>query len=61
MSSFDNKSLKKVPITSTSTHYCFTSNTVKSKSYLNSPSIYNDNVEDPQKKKQERKTITVTT
>ena len=40
MSSFDNKSLKKVTLKSTSTHKCSTSNSVKKN--LNIPSIQDD-------------------
>ena len=42
MSAFENKSLKNVTLKSTTTHQCSTSETVKSNSYLTSPSIHND-------------------
>ena len=42
MSHFDNKSLKRFTIKSTSTRQCSTSKTVKSNSYLTSASIHND-------------------
>ena len=46
MSTFDNKSLKKVTLKSTTTHQWYTSKTVKSNSYLTSPSIHNDTTSD---------------
>ena len=41
MSTFDNKSLKKVTLKSTTTHQCSTSKNDKSNCYLTSPSIHN--------------------
>ena len=46
MSIFDNKSLKKVTLQSTTTHQCYTSKTVKSNSYLKSPSFQNNTTSD---------------
>ena len=46
MSSFDKKSLKKINIKSTITHECYTYNSIKSNSYLNIPSIQNENTHD---------------
>ena len=43
---FDNKSLKKVTLKSTTIHQCSTSKTVKSNSYLTSPSFHYDNTSD---------------
>ena len=42
MSNFDNKLLKNVTLKSTTTHQCSTSKTIKSNSYITSPSIHND-------------------
>ena len=41
MSTFDNKSLKNITDKYTTTHQCYTSKTIKSNSYLISPSTQN--------------------
>ena len=46
MSDFDNKSLKKVTLKSTTTRQCYTFKTVKSNIYLTSQSINNDTTYD---------------
>ena len=42
MSTFYNKSLKKVTLKSITKHWCSNSKNVKSNSYINSPKIHND-------------------
>ena len=46
MSTFDNTSLKKVTLKSTTTHHCYISNTVKSNIYLTSLPNHNDTTSD---------------
>ena len=46
MSNFDDKSLKRVTLKSTTTNHCCTSKTVKSNSFLTSPSIQNETTSD---------------
>ena len=46
MSSFYNKSLKKVTLKSTTIHECSTLNNFKANGYLNIPSIKNDTISD---------------
>ena len=46
ISNFDNKSLKKFALKSTTTRQCYNSKTVQSNSYLTSPSINNGTTSD---------------